>query len=28
LLPDWHFAREFDPATGWAELAIRRKAGA
>ena len=28
LLPDWQFAREHDPATGWAELAIRRKAGA
>lgn len=23
LLPDWHFSREPDPATGWAELVIR-----
>lgn len=24
LLPDWHFSRAPDPATGWNELAIRR----
>ncbi|MDM0116542.1 DNA-binding protein [Variovorax sp. J22R133] len=24
LLPQWHFTREPDPATGWAELVIRR----
>lgn len=24
LLPEWHFLREADPATGWAELVIRR----
>lgn len=23
LLPDWHFSREIDAQTGWAELAIR-----
>ena len=23
LLPDWHFSRELDVATGWAELVIR-----
>lgn len=25
LLPQWHFTREFDPATGWAELVVQRK---
>lgn len=24
LLPEWHFSREPDPRTGWAELAITR----
>lgn len=28
LLPDWHFSRERDPATGWAELAVRPAPGA
>jgi len=27
LLQDWHFSREIDPATGWAELVARRRAG-
>ncbi|MET0936916.1 MAG: PPC domain-containing DNA-binding protein [Luteibacter sp.] len=27
LLPEWHFTREFDPATGWAELVVRRHSG-
>jgi len=27
LLPEWRFAREHDPATGYAELAVRRKPG-
>jgi predicted DNA-binding protein with PD1-like motif len=26
-LPEWRFAREFDPATGYAELAIRKSEG-
>ena len=25
LLPEWHFAREADAATGWAELVVRRQ---
>lgn len=25
LLPDWRFAREFDPSTGWAELRITQR---
>ncbi|VTU45488.1 PPC domain-containing DNA-binding protein [Variovorax sp. PBL-E5] len=24
LLPQWHFSREPDPSTGWAELVVRR----
>jgi predicted DNA-binding protein with PD1-like motif len=27
LLPGWHFSREIDPLTGWAELTVRRQAG-
>ncbi|MEJ8859481.1 PPC domain-containing DNA-binding protein [Variovorax robiniae] len=27
LLPGWHFSREIDPVTGWAELAVRRQPG-
>jgi predicted DNA-binding protein with PD1-like motif len=26
LLPDWHFTREPDSATGWSELVVRRRA--
>ena len=28
LLPDWHFSRALDAATGWNELAIRRNPSA
>ena len=28
LLPGWQFTREPDPRTGWAELVLRREAGA
>ncbi|MEO5738108.1 MAG: PPC domain-containing DNA-binding protein [Variovorax sp.] len=28
LLPEWHFSRKLDRATGWAELAIKRNTGA
>jgi predicted DNA-binding protein with PD1-like motif len=28
LLPEWRFAREFDPGTGWAELVVARADGA
>lgn len=27
LLPEWHFSREPDPDTGWAELVVRRLPG-